>query len=107
MTEHESVLNILIPLLRHELLSQSCGVTKDDVSPDMIEKLYKYSKAHDLAHVAGKALEDLELIPDDSEYLKKFRNKQLLAFYRHERMTYEAEQIFETLEKHKIHRRQP
>lgn len=103
MSEQKSVLKILVSLLRSEVLENPAhDLKEEDFTPEKIEQLYKYSKAHDLAHIVGKGLESLGFIDKSSAYLEKFRKQQLLAFYRYERMNYEAEQIYSVLETHKI-----
>ena len=103
MTEHDSVLKILIPLLRFELTSErECSVKPEDLTPEILEALYRHSKNHDLAHMVGRALERLNLLDPSSQTTKNFNNKQFAALYRYEHMTYEASQIFRVLEENSI-----
>ena len=65
--------------------SQYYSLTTSD---DELVKLFRFSKAHDLAHLVGYALIKNDLIKND-EIKAKFQNQMLLAFYRYEKINFE------------------
>lgn len=65
-------------------------------TPELLEQVYPLAKSHDVAHLAGQALDKLGL--PDSQPLTKFRNKMLQAVYRHAQQEYEYGQVCQALE---------
>ena len=93
----------LFELLRFEMDGTKCSSNIDNLMiSDSVEKLFKLSKQHDLAHLVGDALDKNDLLPDGSEIKKRFLRERNMAVYRYEQMQYEIEQICDTLEKAKI-----
>ena len=97
-----STFDILLMLLRDSVCELSAKeAMKDQVSPEMLPKLYSLSKSHDMAHIVAQGLSELGLLGDD-EISAKFQKQQMLAVYRYQRINYELGQICQTLEDAKI-----
>lgn len=78
----------LISLLGAELLGKTVSCT---LSEDEIKEIYRLSKAHDLAHIAGDALLRAGLL--QGEAVKAFQKWQYLALYRYQRVSYELSEL--------------
>ena len=94
--------NMLSTLLR----SVICGERLDQnelegLDVESIDKLYKLSKANDMAHVVGLALNNAGLL-NDERTTEKFTKHQLVAVHRYENTIYEQDRIFTVLNEHKI-----
>ena len=92
---------VLFALLRAAV----CGETlnngiKEACTPEMLRSVYCLSSQHDLAHLAGYALEKLGL--PDSQELEKFREATQKAIYRYVRLDHECGRIRTTLEEARI-----
>lgn len=68
--------------------------------PDMLTALYALSQKHDLAHLAGFALEKLNL--PESEEMKTFKTAKMHAIYRYLRLDQDAQRIYSVLTGEKI-----
>lgn len=89
---------ILFSLIRAEV----CGERiKDNVVAEITEetlpKLYALSQAHDMVHIVASALNKLGILGKD-ELSQKFSQQQMIAVFRCERISYELDQLVETLE---------
>ena len=60
-------------------------------TPDSLQNVYTLAKAHDVAHLMGKALGDAGL--PECEAITKSRNKMLQAAYRYVQQDYEYQQL--------------
>lgn len=94
--------DIMLALIRYEI----CGIAVDSkvldsLNSDMLSRLYSISKAHDMVHIVGKALNGLEIL-GDSEISSKFQKAILTAVYRYEGLAYELNQITAVLEEAQI-----
>ena len=98
----EKIIDNLFKLLRFEMNGELFRDEKIVVEPDVLPLLFKFSKRHDLAHLAGDALDKNGLLPEDSEAQKRFLNERNLAVMRYEQKRYEFTQICSALEKAKI-----
>ena len=78
----------LIALLGAELLGKEFG---EVLSEDEIREIYRLSKAHDLAHIAGDALSRAGLL--QGEAVKAFQKWQYLALYRYQRVMHELSEL--------------
>ncbi len=95
--------NLFFLLLRSSLFNESVNEdVKNLITPDVLYRLFKLSKRHDLAHLIGDALDKNNLLLDGSEAKKFFFKERKMAIYRYEQMQYEVEQICEALEKAKV-----
>lgn len=63
---------------------------------ETVSELYTLSQKHDLAHLIAHALEKADTPPN--EVLSKFKAAKMRAIYRYARMSYEYEQLCQTLE---------
>ena len=99
---NEQVLQQMFALLR----IGACGEKEtQDIAyeryPELLPALYTLSKAHDLAHLVGYALERLGLLGTD-EISAKFQKQQMMAIYRYQRLQYEREALCAVLERASI-----
>ena len=72
-----------------------------EITPEVLEKVYKLARAHDFAHVIGKALEGNRL-GHSEETVAKLAKHQMVSMYRYGQLEYELGRICETLEKFQI-----
>ncbi len=74
---------------------------KSFMTEDFLHKIYNVSVSHDMAHLIGSTLEKYELLPE-GKYAEMFREQEITAVYRYERLNFEYNQICEIFEKSKI-----
>ena len=96
--------------VKFEICGQSEKMVLPQVSAQFLIDLYKLSKAHDVAHLVGDALnksgifENLPADMDETERAtiarikEKFDGQLFTAVYRYEKINYELERLKETLE---------
>ncbi len=70
---------------------------KTILTEDFLNKIYKVSYAHDMAHLISATLDKYEILPE-GEIAEKYREQELTAIYRYERLNFEYKLICETLE---------
>ena len=90
----------LFELLRSEICGQN--LPEDLDLTGKLENLYNLSKAHDIAHLVGRALDKNKLLLKDSPIADKFQKQVVLAVYRYERIESELSAISEIFEEGKI-----
>ena len=95
---------ILFALLRCEV----CGETlseevKKVCTPELAGSLYKFAKAHDLAHLVGDAIASSALLPKENALYQKFVQQRRTAVYRCEQLNYELERISEVFKEKAIY----
>lgn len=100
--------------IKCEICGQNEKIVLPEVSARFLIEVYKLSKAHDVAHLVGDALnkssvfENLSADIDENERAaiakvkEKFDEQIFTAVYRYETINYELEQICKTLEEAKI-----
>lgn len=100
--------------IKYEICGQNEKIVLPEVSARFLIEIYKLSKAHDVAHLVGDALnksgvfENLPAEIDEngraaiSKVKEKFDEQIFTAVYRYENINYELEQICKTLEEAKI-----
>ncbi len=100
--------------IKYEICRQNEKIVLPEVSARFLIEVYKLSKAHDVAHLVGVALNKsgvFENFPDDideneraaiAKVKEKFDEQIFMAVYRYETINYELEQICKTLEEAKI-----
>ena len=100
--------------IKCEICGQKEKIVLPEVSARFLIEVYKLSKAHDVAHLVGDALnksgvfENLPADIDENERAaiakvkEKFDEQIFTAVYRYETINYELEQICKTLEEAKI-----
>ena len=110
----ESVIQTMINCIADEACGQGEKVVLPEVSARFLAEIYQLSKAHDVAHLVGDALnksgvfENLPADLDENERAaiakvkEKFDEQIFTAVYRYETINYELEQICKTLEEAKI-----
>lgn len=100
--------------IKCEICGQGEKVVLPEISTRFLIEVYKLSKAHDVAHLVGDALnkngvfENLPADIDENERAaiakvkEKFDEQIFTAVYRYENINYELERLKETLEEAKI-----
>ena len=104
----------LIGSIRFEICEQKEKIVLPEVSSQFLIELYKRSKAHDVAHLVGNALNKcgaFKSLPSDmqeseraaiSKIKEKFTEQIFTAVYRYESINYELKQICQVLKKANI-----
>ena len=93
----------MMHLIRYEIMQEPLPETiREGLSGDALKSLYQLSKAHDLAHLVGAALDENHLLPQDAPVSEKFRRQTMMAIYRYQQLQYELNQICKVLEEAKI-----
>lgn len=94
----QKVNRILFSLIRAEIFGERIeeGVI-EGLTQDKLAQLYALSKAHDMVHIAASALQKAGALGSD-EISQKFSKAQMIAILRCERLSYELEQVTQTLE---------
>ena len=110
----ENVAQTMFNCIKYEICGQGEKVVLPEVSARFLAEIYQLSKAHDVAHLVGDALNKsgvFENFPDDideneraaiAKVKEKFDEQIFTAVYRYETINYELEQICKTLEEAKI-----
>lgn len=110
----ENVTKTVIDCIKYEICGQKEKIVLPEISARFLIEVYKLSKAHDVAHLVGDALnksgvfENLPADIDENERAaiakvkEKFDEQIFTAVYRYENINYELEQICKTIEEAKI-----
>lgn len=110
----ENVTKTVIDCIKYEICGQKEKIVLPEVSARFLIEVYKLSKAHDVAHLVGDALNKngvFENFSDDideneraaiAKVKEKFDEQIFTAVYRYENINYELERLKETLEEAKI-----
>ena len=100
--------------IKYEICGQNEKIVLPEISVRFLIDVYKLSKAHDVAHLVGDALnksgvfENLPVDMDENERAaiakvkEKFDEQIFTAVYRYENINYELERLKETLEEAEI-----
>ena len=94
----ETIIRVLFALLRSGMQGRPLtDAEKRLYKPEQLPAIYRLSKAHDIAHLIGLALErnGLSGAPESEE---KFQKKQFIAVLRYEQLNYVQNQMFAALE---------
>lgn len=109
-----SIAQTMFNCIKYEICGQNEKIVLPEISARFLIEVYKLSKAHDLAHLVGDALNKsgvFENLPADldederaaiSKVKEKFDEQIFTAVYRYENINYELEQICKTIEEAKI-----
>jgi len=112
--EINEVSQTIFNCINYEICGQNEKIVLPEISSRFLIDLYKLSKAHDVAHLVGDALNKsgiFENLPADideneraaiSKVKKKFDELLFTAIYRYENINYELGRLKETLEEAKI-----
>lgn len=84
-------------LISYTLKNESLKDYKNLIDQSDLEQLYAFSKKHDLAHLAGNALDKLGFLTDEKTK-KAFKKEKDLAIFRYVKNEFELGQLSETLE---------
>ena len=97
------IFQTLFSLLRSEMMSSPLNEEiKKLINNEVLVRLYKLSKSHDIAHLIGDVLDKNDLLPMESEVRKRFIQGRNMAVYRYEQINYELQEICRILEENKI-----
>ncbi len=75
--------------------------TKNALTPEKLQKIFKKAKEYDLAHLIAEALDRAGALPDGEER-EDILNERRVAVMRVEQMLYESNRITEVFEREKI-----
>ena len=92
----ENLICTMMDFIASEVCGKKINREQYNLTEDALLRLYKISKAHDLAHLVGDTLIKNDLIQND-EIKAKFQNQMMLAVYRYEKMNYELTRLRELL----------
>ena len=92
---------LLFTLLRIALTDSPETISKEEITPAVLEQIYTLSKKHDLAHIAGHGLAKLGLLGKD-EISDKFRKHTMVAVRRFMLLQNELLRMSAAFEKAKI-----
>ena len=100
----KQLVNVMMQLIKSEVCGTPMGEISNEVFSDFfLENLYQISKAHDLAHIVGSALEKLGVLKDEDDPIsEQFRKQGFTAVYRYQQLQYAYETVCEVLESEKI-----
>lgn len=110
----ENVTKTVIDCIKYEICGQKEKIILPEISARFLAAMYQLSKAHDVAHLVGDALNKsgvFENLPADldeneraaiSKVKEKFDEQIFTAVYRYENINYELERLKETLEEAEI-----
>ena len=98
----EQAIRIFIELIRTEI----CGTPlnpeiAEEITSEMLEKLYKVAKSQDLTHIVGVSLKKHRLLVDEKS-IRKFMKPVHSVLLRYELIHHEQTQIYKVFEKAKI-----
>lgn len=98
----DNISNMMLSLISAEVCARPFDdKIKEKLNKIGLEKLFKVSKEHDLAHIVAFALEKRDLL-DASPISEKFKNEHIMAFFRCQKQQFELERICSAFEKAKI-----
>lgn len=97
----KQIKDLFFKLIRFELGEQIGEDDKNLIRAIDQQKLFDFSKKHDLAHLVGDAMSKLDLI-NDEKIKKAFNREKDLAIYRYVKIEYELGQLSEVLDNAKI-----
>lgn len=97
----ENLIRTMMNLIASEICGRPLDKSQYTLTDDELARLYKLSKAHDLAHLVGNALIKNNLI-ENGELKAKFQKQTMLAVYRYEKINCESERLRKTLNEAKI-----
>ena len=97
----ENLIRTMMDLIAYEVCGKSIDKSQYKLIDEEFVKLYKLSKSHDLAHLAGDALIKNNLI-GDGEIEAKFQKQMMLAVYRYEKINYELGRLRKVLNEAEI-----
>ncbi len=79
----------MFDLMKSALSGEEISVdVKDALTDDVLEKIYRLSKKHDMAHIVGHALDKNKIKPS-AEIAKAYKNQVFASICRFERTDYE------------------
>lgn len=97
----ENLIRAMMDLIASEVCGKTIDESRYSFTDEELTRLYKLSKAHDLAHLVGDALIKNDLIKND-EIKAKFQKQMMLAVYRYEKINYELNRLRKTLNEAQI-----
>ena len=97
----ESVIQTMINCIAYEVCGRTEKIVLPEDSAQFLTELYKLSKAHDVAHLVGDALNKSGIL-ESGELKNKFDKQVFTAVYRYENINAELEEIREILKAENI-----
>ena len=86
---------IMFALIRTALFDTNLDEEiKNKITPEILPKLYKMSKLHDLTHLVALGLEKAGLFEIDPYATERYSEIRVMSVFRFERISYELENIY-------------
>lgn len=92
----------MMRLIRFEIAKKRDENVRFELSDADMKRLFRVSKAHDIAHLIGFALEENNLLVNKNQITNDFRTASMMAISRYEQLNYELERICKVFEEEKI-----
>ena len=97
----EGLIRAMMDMIASKVCGKAIDKSKYEFTDDYLVRLYKLSKAHDLAHLVGDALIKNDLIGND-EIKAKYQKQVMIAIYRYEKINYELNRLRSALNEAQI-----
>ena len=97
----EELIRAMMDMIASEVCGKAIDRSKYEFTDDYLVRLYKLSKAHDLAHLVGDTLIKNDLIGND-EIKEKYQKQVMIAIYRYEKINYELNRLRSALNEAQI-----
>lgn len=97
----ESLSGAMMKLIANEICKAPIEPKEYGFTDEELEKLYKLSKSHDLAHLVGDAFIKNNLI-SNSEIKSKFEKQIMTSVYRYENINYELNRLKQVINEAEI-----
>lgn len=99
---NENSIQLMFSLLRVALFQGKPEFEKEQLSAQVLEEIYKLSKAHDIAHLVALGISKAGLLDNSNEWHVRFQREQIMAVYRYEQLNYDFENLCMALEKAEV-----
>ena len=97
----EGLIRAMMDMIASKVCGKAIDKSKYEFTDDYLVRLYKLSKAHDLAHLVGDTLIKNDLIVND-EIKEKYQKQVMIAIYRYEKINYELNRLRSALNEAQI-----
>lgn len=95
------IFDLMISCLGNVLFDRELQI-EQDITAQELDKAYRLSKKHDVAHIVGIALAKAGLLENAPEIAEKFEKEQYLAVFRYENFKYETDRLCKLFDEEKI-----
>lgn len=89
---------LFLALCRQEICGEGLPELKmQELTDEVFSDLFRLSRHHDMAHIVSDVLFKFKLISKENACYEEFKNSQMKAHYRYERIRYELDEICRAL----------